>query len=108
MLICPVCEAEQRLPGEWCTACGAHLGLLRRQPRRVVRCICTSIGLGLALFAALVWETFEPLLRGGNVVAPGPVFWCIFASATFFLGFGLAARSQLAEAWRRLLNTPGR
>jgi hypothetical protein len=51
---------------------------------------------------------FEPLLRGGTLVAPGPVFWCIFASATFFLGFGLAARSHLAETWRRLLNTPGR
>jgi hypothetical protein len=107
-VLCPVCETRQKLPGDWCTACGAYLGLLRRQPRRIVRCVCASIGLGLALFFALAWQVFAPLLRGWPAADPGPLFWCGFVLGTLFLALGLAARSQLAGTWRRLLRTSGR
>jgi hypothetical protein len=107
-LVCPVCEAEQKLPGDWCTACGAYLGLLKRQPQRVVRGVCASIGLGLTLLIALVWQVLTPLLQGWATAAPGPLFWWGLALGTFFLALGLVAGSHLVESWRRLLRSSTR
>jgi hypothetical protein len=102
-LVCPVCESEQKRPGDWCSGCGAYLGLLKRQPRRVVYCVCASIALGAALFVALACQVFAPLLRGWPPAGPGPWFWWGFGLGTFFLALGLTARQHVASALRRLL-----
>jgi len=107
-LVCPVCQHKEPRPGDWCRSCGAYLGLLRRQPRRVVYCVCASIALGLTLFIALAWQVFGPLVRGWPAAGPGPWFWWGFALGTFFLSFGLTARHHLANTWRRLLRPSGR
>ncbi len=107
-MICPVCERKQKLPGDWCTACGAYLGLLRREPRRILYCVCGSIALGIALFLGLAWQVFAPVVRGWPPADPGPLFWWGFALGTFFLGFGLAARSQLSGSWRSTIRTSSR
>ncbi|UCC67008.1 MAG: hypothetical protein JSV79_07600 [Armatimonadota bacterium] len=101
-LVCPVCDIEDERPADWCPACGAYLGLLRRHPRRVAYCICASIAVGLALFVALAWQVFGPLLRGWPAAGPGPWFWWGFCLATFFLALGLTARQHLTESLRKL------
>ena len=102
-MVCPVCEIESKRPGDWCHACGAYLGFLKRHPRRVAYCICASIALGAALFVALAWQVFAPLLHGWPAAGPGPWFWWAFCLATFFLALGLTARRHLARSLRRLL-----
>jgi TRAP-type C4-dicarboxylate transport system permease small subunit len=107
-LICPVCEREQSHPGDWCTACGAYLGLLRRRPHRVAYSVCASVLVGLALFAALAWQVFAPVLKGWPPSGPGPWFWLGFLLATFFLGFGLTAAQHLASAIQRIFGASTR
>ena len=102
-MVCPVCENEFGRVGDWCSVCGAYLGYLRRHPRRVSLCVVLSIVLGVGLFAALGWQVFGPLLRGWPAAGPGHWFWWGFGLGTFFLGFGLAARQQLARVLRRLV-----
>ena len=101
-MVCPVCEIESKRPGDWCHACGAYLGFLKRHPRRVAYCICASIALGAALFVALAWQVFAPLLRGWPAAGPGRWFWSGFGLATFFLALGLTARRHLAASLRKL------
>jgi len=105
-LTCPVCDHKDSRQADWCPACGAYLGLLRRNPRRVAYCVCASIGLGLVLFCALAWEVFGPLLRGWPTGSTGARFWWGFVSATFFLSLGLTARQHLAAAVRRMFAAP--
>ena len=107
-MVCPVCEREYERPGEWCRACGAYLGLLTRQPKRVAFCICASIVLGLSLFAALAWQVFGPLLRGWPAAGPGPWFWWGFGLGTFFLALGLTARRHLVSCLQKILRASGR
>jgi hypothetical protein len=107
-MVCPVCETEYRRPNDWCQVCGAYLGLLARQPKRVAYCVCASIALGLALFAALAWQVFAPLLRGWPPATPGRWFWWGFGLGTFFLALGLTARRHLAACLRRLFGATGR
>lgn len=102
-LVCPVCENEFGRVGDWCSVCGAYLGYLQRHPRRVALCVTASIVLGVGLFAALGWQVFGPLFRGWPAAGPGRWFWWGFGLGTFFLGFGLAARQQLARVLRRLV-----
>ena len=63
-----------------------------------------SIALGVGLFFGLAWQVFAPLLWGSPPAGPGPLFWWAFSLATFFLTLGLAARQQLAKAFRRLFH----
>jgi hypothetical protein len=107
-LVCPVCEHELTRSGDWCVACGAYLGLLKRHPRRIIHCICASIALGFALFFALAWQVFAPLLRGWPPSGPGPWFWWGFWLGAFFLALGLTARQHLSNAFRRMLQTSNR
>jgi len=102
-LVCPVCELEHSRPGDWCPACGAYLGFIKRHPRRVAYCVCASILLGAGLFAALAWQVFAPLFDGSSPSLPGPLFWWGFGLGTFFLAFGLSARQQLSDAIRRFV-----
>ena len=102
-MVCPVCEQQDVRHADWCAVCGAHLGYLRQHPRRVAHCVAISIALGMALFSALAWQVFGPMLRGWPAARPGPWFWWGFCLATFFLAFGLAANQQLCRAMRRLL-----
>jgi len=95
-LFCPVCEHEQTRAGDWCTACGAYLGLLRQQPHRVAYSVFASVVLGLGLFLALAWQVFAPALDGLSPATPGPWFWWAFWGASFFLAFGLFAAQRLA------------
>ena len=94
-MVCPVCESECSRACDWCPACGSYLGLLKRQPKRIHKCIAASILLGSALFLALGWRAFAPLVTGGPVGATGIGFWLEFALATFFLTLGLTARRHL-------------
>ena len=98
---CPVCGTGDGRSAEWCSACGAYLGLLRRQPRRIVYCILSSIALGMALFVALAWQVFSPLLRGSPPGGPGKWFWWGLGLGAFFLALGLTARQHLADALRQ-------
>ena len=107
-MVCPLCETKSKRLGDRCQSCGAYLGLLLRRPRRVAYCIGASIGLGVALFAALAWQVFAPLLRGGPAAGPGTWFWWGFGLATFFLALGLTARQHLPLALRRLLRSSSR
>ena len=102
-MVCPLCETESKRTADRCQVCGAYLGLLLQRPRRVAYCICASIALGIALFVALAWQVFAPLLRGGPAAGPGTWFWWGFGFATFFLALGLTARQHLASVLRRLL-----
>ena len=104
-MVCPVCEHEQTRVGDWCADCGAYLRLLRRQPLRIAYCVAGSIVLGFGLFLALAWQVFGPLLQGGLASPPGPWFWWGFGFATFFLALGLTARSHLARALHRMLQS---
>lgn len=104
-MVCPVCEREQTRFVDWCTDCGAYLGLLRRQPHRIAYCVASSIMLGAALFVALAWDVFRPLLEGGAPPERPAWFWWVFGSATFFLALGLTARSHLASALQRILRS---
>lgn len=107
-MVCPVCESEQTHAGDWCTGCGAYLGLLRRRPQRIAYSVCASIVLGLALFVALAWQVFAPTLKGWPPSAPGPWFWWGFLLGTFFLALGLTARQHLLGAVQRMLRTSSR
>ncbi len=107
-MVCPICEHDEMRSGDWCATCGAYLGLLRRQPWRVFYCICASIALGFALFFALAWQVFAPLLRGWPTADPGPWFWWGFWLGAFFLALGLTAHQHLANAFRRMFQTPAR
>jgi len=105
-LLCPVCEHEHTRPGDWCTACGAYLGLLRRQPQRVAYSVCASVLTGTVLFIALAWQVFAPVLHGLSPSGPGPWFWWGFWLGTFFLALGLTAGQHLAGAVQRVFRTP--
>ncbi len=107
-MICPVCESEQNHLGDWCTACGAHLGLLRRRPHRIAYSVFASVLLGLGLFVALAWQVFAPVLKGWPPTGPGPWFWLGFLLGTFFLALGLTAAQHLATAVQRLLGAASR
>jgi len=102
-LVCPVCEHALEKAGDWCTQCGAYLGLLKRHPQRIAYCVCLSILLGIALFIALAYQVFGPTIEGMGPSGPGPWFWWGFWLATFFLAFGLTARRHLAVTFRRML-----
>ena len=103
-MLCPVCDDELGAPADWCPTCGSYLGFLRNHPYRVAYCIAASIALGVGLFFGLAWQVFAPLLWGSPPAGPGPLFWWAFSLATFFLTLGLAARQQLAKAFRRLFH----
>lgn len=102
-MVCPVCEQEQTRFADWCTDCGAYLGLLKRQPQRIAYCVAGSIALGAGLFCALAWQVFATVFQGSIAAEPGPWFWWGFGSGTFFLALGLTARSHLARALQRML-----
>lgn len=104
-LVCPLCEHEQTRFADWCTDCGAYLGLLKRQPQRIAYCVAGSVALGAWLFCALAWQVFAPVFRGSMAAEPGAWFWWGFGSATFFLALGLTARSHLASALQRMLGS---
>jgi len=62
--------------------------------------------LGAALFVALAWQVFEPVLRGLAPSGPGPWFWWGFWLGAFFLAFGLTAGQHLAGALQRIFRNP--
>ena len=105
-MVCPVCEHEQARAGDWCTTCGAYLGLLRRQPHRVAYSVFASILTGTAIFIALAWQVFAPALSGLSPSGPGPWFWWQFGLGAFFLTLGLTGGYHLASAVQRIFRTP--
>lgn len=88
---------------DWCPSCSSYLGLLRRKPRHIAKCVNITIALGLGFFLALGWQVFLPLTEGRPAGKPAGWFWCEFVLATVFVALGLRAREHLREMRRRAL-----
>jgi hypothetical protein len=50
----------------------------------------------MALFVALAWQVFSPMLNGSYPAGPGRWFWLGMGFGVFFLALGLTARQQLS------------
>ncbi len=105
-MVCPVCEYRCGARDEWCPSCGSYLGLLRRRPRHIAKCVRASIALGLGFFMGLLWQVFLPLTQGRPTGRPGVWFWWETGLGTFLLGLGLRARQHMKEMRRAAARVP--
>ena len=101
-MVCPICEYSCAVGEDWCPSCGSYLGLLKRRPRHIAKCVNVTIALGLGLFLALAWHVFLPLTEGLPTGKPTGWFWWALGGAAFLLALGLRARHHLQEMRRRV------
>ncbi len=92
-----MCQYDCATAGDWCPSCDSYLGLLRRKPRHIAKCVNLTIALGAGFFLALAWQVFMPLYEGFPAARPSGWFWGEFALASLLLALGLRARGHLKE-----------
>lgn len=102
VVVCPICEHTLARASDWCVACGAYLGLLRREPHRIAYRVAGSIALGVTVLAAIAWQVFYPLLQGQAIPHRVPWIGWGIAVGSAFLALGLTAHQHLDRAVRRM------